>query len=129
MTETASEPQAYAIDNGALALCSPKGLLLIDRDGNVVGGDALSSEDTLVGPVPGDGLVVTLDAGVASRTPANDAGLVYALHILESGTGKLLSSTPLALGEPPAKLALLPGRIALTAGRTTVIYRAPAAAR
>lgn len=124
--ETASEPQAYAIDNGALALCSPKGLLLIDRDGNVVGGDALSSEDTLVGPVPGDGLVVTLDAGVASRTPANDAGLVYALHILESGTGRLLSSTPLALGEPPAKLALLPGRIALTAGRTTVIYRAPA---
>ena len=127
--ETSSEPQAYALDNGALALCSPKGLLIIDRDGNVVGGDALASEDTLVGPVPADRLVATLDAGVASRMPANEAGLVYALHLLESGTGRLLSSTPLALGEPPSKLTLLPGRIAITAGRTTVVYRAPSAER
>ncbi len=127
--ETASEPQAYAIHNGGLALCSPKGLLLIDRDGNVVGGDALASEDTLLGPLPADGLLATIDAGIASRVPATEAGPVYAFHLLESGTGRLVSSTPLALPEPPNRLALMPGRVALSAGRATVVYHAPAQPR
>ncbi|MFN0010516.1 MAG: PQQ-binding-like beta-propeller repeat protein [Phycisphaerales bacterium] len=125
--ETSSEPQAYAVDNGGLALCSPKGLFLIDRDGNIVGGDALAADDTLVGPVPGEGIVATIDSGLASRAPVNEMGLVYPLHLMESGTGRLLSSTPLLLGEPPARLSLMPGRIALTAGRTTLVYRAPQA--
>lgn len=126
MIETSADPQAYAIADGGLALCSSRGLAIIDHDGNQIGGDALASEDALVGPVPADGLLVTIDSGSASRAPGNAAGSVYGLHLLENRSGRIISTTPLLLPDQPQRITLMDGRIAITAGRSTIVYSSPA---
>ena len=138
-----TDVSAFVTAEGNFALCSAQGVAILSADGKLVGTDALGATDNLLTPVPGQGVLVTMETGTTSPPPVTARGfgniggiriqqggneptlLPYNLHIIDAKTGMLSADASLLLGEVPTRVTLLDNFIAVTAGHSTIVYRAP----
>jgi len=68
-----------------------------------------------------DGLVVALES---ARVPG-PAGPTAMIHLMESGSGKLISSRGIVLQEEPREMAVLDGRIVISVESLTLVVPVP----
>lgn len=116
-------------DDDRLALTSPQGLLVVNREGVVIGADALGATDNLITPVPAADAFFTIETGATSTIGGGGGGVpgggaAFALHRLSARTAKIEHTIALGLPEPPTRLSVLDGRLAVTAGPNTFVYLA-----
>jgi outer membrane protein assembly factor BamB len=118
--------EAGAADRAVIAFSTLAGVVLVSADGEVVAADAIPGNDTVVPPVPAEGLMVTVESDPAGYT--QDGMMVFNMHAMEVATGRLTETKGIVLGARPSRIMLMDGRIAITAGSATVLVRAPAEA-
>jgi hypothetical protein len=106
-----------------VAFSSLAGAVLLSSSGEVVAADAIPGSDSVVPPVPAEGLMVTIETDPAGQS--SDGMLVFNVHTMDVATGRLAASRGVLLGSRPSRLVVMDGRVAVTAGSATVILRAP----
>jgi len=112
-----------------VAIRSSNGLAIIDVDGRVVGGDAISSSETVLPPVPIDGgyLAIARESkGDVTGGGAGGAGkqlAAFELTLLDGRSGAAMATVSLMLGAVPARMAVIDNRVIVTAGHTSVVYK------
>lgn len=120
----AGEPLDTAPTDSAaerLAVLSPAGYALLDtRNGALLAADAAP---TLAGNMVQPALAAERLALVEREAIAGAPGL-YRLHILDTASGRALSTSVLALTDRPRRIALLDGAVCITAGDSTVVLPA-----
>lgn len=128
--ETSAGIEVWPVGRGGFAVCSGRGVALVDGEGKLVGADVLEmgAEEQLVMPQRSAGGLVSI---VASRAalPELGAPLVntgYTLVVVDDKSARLTSATPIRLPALPQRLGVLPGRVVVTAGHATVVVPAPA---
>jgi hypothetical protein len=128
--ETSGGIDVWPVGRGGFAVCSGRGVALVDGEGKLVGADVLEmgAEEQLVMPQRSAGGLVSI---VASRAalPELGAPLVntgYTLVVVDDKSARLTSATPIRLPALPQRLGVLPGRVLVTAGHATVVVPAPA---
>jgi hypothetical protein len=95
--------------------------VIFDDEADVVGADFLGAYDTLIPPVAGESVFVTIET-MSTVLPEGDE--VYLLHVLDGAGGMVLETRPVALPAGPERLVVLDGRILITAGSSTVVLTA-----
>ncbi|MCC7389483.1 MAG: PQQ-binding-like beta-propeller repeat protein [Phycisphaerales bacterium] len=116
----AGEPTDAVADPGAerLTVLSPAGYCQLDAStGALLAADAIGRlAGDMVQPATGAGRVVLVE-----REPVAGAPGFYRLHILETETGRAISTSVLALSDRPRRVGLLDGAVWVTAGDSTVV--------
>jgi outer membrane protein assembly factor BamB len=116
----AGEPTDAVADAGAerLTVLSPAGYCQLDTStGALLAADAIGRlAGDMVQPATGAGRVVLVE-----REPVAGATGFYRLHILETETGRAISTSVLALSDRPRRIGLLDGAVWVTAGDSTVV--------
>jgi len=107
--------------NANVMFCGRRGLAIFDPAGEVVGLDSLSGAVDMLPPEVVDGLVVALES---ARVPG-PAGPTAMIHLMESGSGKLISSRGIVLQEEPREMAVLDGRIVISVESLTLVVPVP----
>lgn len=80
---------------GGLTFATTTGYAVFDVDGRVVGLDALGQASGVVPAAAGRDHAITLQT--RDPGPAQTDGPAFSLHVLDRGSGRLLSSTPISL--------------------------------
>jgi outer membrane protein assembly factor BamB len=107
---------------GEIVFSTDRGMIVFNRAGSLVGGDAGAGANRVIPPVAGEGVFAML---ASDGSPHFESGSVYRLSMLDSMTGKLLGHTDIRLPYDPDSLVLLDGHIIISAGNSTLVYDAP----
>lgn len=116
--------RAFAVGRGPNAnamFCGRRGLAIFDQAGELVGLDSLSGAVDMLPPEVAEGMAVALES---ARVPG-PAGPASTLYLMESGSGKLISSRGIVLHEEPRDMAVLDGRIVISTESLTLVVPAP----
>lgn len=103
-----------------IAISGAGGVALFDREGAVVGVDAI---ETPGGALPAS---VTRDAIVMVERRQVRGRHIDQLHLLDTGSAKLISSHDLPLYDAPTGVTCIDGYVLVSVGGATMVIRAPA---
>lgn len=118
--------QGLTLDS-RLALCSHRGLLLLDAQGSIVGADAFGGEDRLLPPVPAHTLFITAETLLPqSVAEQNDPFATVRVHALDAASGRLAATATIRAPDAARAVAVIDGRILITTGPATLVLPAPA---
>ncbi|MEZ6242576.1 MAG: PQQ-binding-like beta-propeller repeat protein [Phycisphaerales bacterium] len=117
--------RVHALDD-RLLVATPQGVRLFDREGRLVGADALETDGKILPPALARGIIVAIER----REPdlgaiAGDAGESWA-HLLESTSGRLMGSYQLPLVAEPVSVGVIDGHVLIGMGDATLVADAPA---
>ncbi len=107
--------------NANVMFCGRRGLAIFDPASELVGLDSLSGAVDMLPPELVDGMVVALES---ARVPG-PAGPTATIHLMESGSGKLISSRGIVLHEEPREMMVLDGRIVISTESLTLVVPVP----
>jgi len=105
------------------AFATDHGLIVFDRSGSLIGGDATSGLTYVLPPVPGEGVFAMLQS---EGRPHSEEGDVYRLWTLDATTGVIQGQADLHLLHEPGVLVLLDGAMVVGTPGATLVYQAPA---
>ncbi len=108
---------------GRVAFSTDHGLIVFDRSGALVGGDATSGLTYVLPPVPGEGVFAMLQT---EGRPHSEQGDVYRLWTLDAATGAIRGHADLHLLHEPEALVLLDGAMIVGTPGATLVYQSPA---
>lgn len=91
-------------------LTSGRGVVLLDREGGLLGVDAIDRQDTLLPPAVGDPLVALLDAAPRRGMEAG----TYRLSLVNTVSARETTALDLILGSEPSGVLLVDGHILIT---------------
>lgn len=111
--------------NASAVFATDHGLIVFDRSGSLVGGDATSGLTYVLPPVPGEGVYAMLQT---EGRPHSVEGDVYRLWTLDTTTGVIQGHADLHLLHEPEALVLLDGAMVVGTPGATLVYQAPAKA-
>lgn len=109
--------------SGQAAFATDHGLVVFDRSGALVGGDATSGMTYVLPPVPGDGVFAMLQT---EGRPHAEQGDVYRLWTLDARTGSIRGHADLQLLHEPDEIVLLDGVMVVGTPGATLVYPARA---
>jgi len=107
---------------GEIVFATDRGMIVFDRAGSLIGGDAGAGANRVIPPVAGEGVFAML---AIDGSPHFESGSVYRFSMLDAQTGKLVGQADIRLPYDPDSLVLLDGHIIISAGNTTLVYDAP----
>lgn len=116
--------RAVAIGRGPSAnamFFGRRGLVIFDPTGELIGLDSMSGAVDMLPPEVADGKVVALES---ARVPG-PTGPAATLHLMESGSGKLISSRGVVLHEEPREMTVLDGRVVISTESLTLVVPVP----
>ena len=105
-----------------IAITTTSGVVLLDESGKVQAMDALAVDDGLIPPRAAERNFVTIEVqtvGIPGPQP------LYALHLLDAESLRLLRTLKIPLGASPDDLAIVDGAVIVTAGSVTVALPMP----
>ncbi len=117
--------RVHPIDD-RLLVATDEGVRLFDRDGRLVGADALGADGRALPPALARGLIIVLERrepGVGA--PEGEAGESW-VHVLDAASARLLGSYDLPLVAEPVGVAVIDGHVLIGMGDATLVAAAPA---
>lgn len=101
-----------------IVLSSGLGVVILDREGGLLGADAVVRQDSLLPPAVGEGLIVLVDTASRRSSPSG----THRLTLVNTTSARELSALDLVLGEAPTGVVLLDGHVLVqTPGGVTVL--------
>lgn len=107
---------------GAIALSSGRGVVLLDREGGLLGVDAIDRQDTLLEPAPGVPLFALLDTLTRREARAGS----YRLTLVNTTSVRETASVDLLLPGEPEEVMLLDGFVLVITPAGVTVLPAPA---
>ncbi|MFI4870196.1 MAG: PQQ-binding-like beta-propeller repeat protein [Phycisphaerales bacterium JB061] len=108
--------------NSEVVFTTDRGMIVFDRAGSLIGGDAGTGNARVLPPVAGEGVFAML---ASDGAPHFESGSVFRLSMLDANSGKLLGQADIRLPYDPDSLVLLDDHIIVSAGNSTLVYDAP----
>jgi len=105
-----------------IIITSGKGVVLLDREGGLLGVDAIDRQDTLLAPAVGSPLIALLDTSNRRGTPAGSNRLT----LVNTTSAREIFSVDLLLGQAPEQVILLDHHILISTPGGITVLPAPA---
>ncbi len=106
-----------------LEVLTPRGLIVMDPEGELVGLDALDTYDFMTTPAPTRFYYAAVERRGVER---GDGTREHALYVFHRPDGRVADEhATIVLSRRPTELAAIDGRLLLTAGNDTIVLQAP----